>query len=135
MSDIVSDSFGSVIDDSPRGGYENYLAVDYEYVPKGKDARDALVYGGRVKGWLNDYIGIGATYASEEKDTQNYELYSTDLILRATEGTYLKTEFGRTKGTQVDSNFVSFDGGLTFTPIRSVIALLGYIILRSLSLT
>lgn len=122
LSDIVSDSFGSVIDDSPRGGYENYLAVDYEYVPKGKDARDALVYGGRVKGWLNDYIGIGATYASEEKDTQNYELYSTDLILRATEGTYLKTEFGRTKGTQVDSNFVSFDGGLTFTPISSGMA-------------
>ncbi|EHN68625.1 hypothetical protein [Aliivibrio fischeri] len=119
LSDIVSDSFGSVIDDSPRGGYENYLSVDYEYVPRGKDAQDAMAYGGRVKGWINDYIGVGATYITEEKDSQDYELYSTDLTLRATEGTYLKTEFGHTTGTQVDSNFVSFDGGLTFTPITS----------------
>lgn len=119
LSDIVSDSFGSVIDDSPRGGYENYLAVDYEYVPRGKDAQDAMAYGGRVKGWANDYIGLGVTYITEDKDNQDYELYSTDLTLRATEGTYLKTEFGHTKGTQVDSNFVSIDGGLTFTPISS----------------
>lgn len=119
LSDLVSDNFGTVIDDSPRGGYENYLAVDYEYVPRGKDAQNSMTYGGRVKGWANDNIGIGATYITEEKDSQNYELYSTDLTLRATEGTYVKAEFGHTSGTQADSNFVSFDGGLTFTPISS----------------
>ncbi len=119
LSDIVADSFGSVLDNSPRGGYENYLAVDYEYVPSGSEARDAVAFGGRVKGWINDYIGLGATYATEEKDAQDYELYSADLTLRATEGTYLTTEFGHTKGTQTDSNFVSLDGGLTFTPITS----------------
>lgn len=119
LSDIVSDTFTSVINDSPRGGYENYLAVDYEYVPRGQDALDAMAYGGRVKGWINDYIGLGATYATEEKDSQDYELYSGDLTLRATEGTYLKTEFGHSKGTQVDSNFLSLDGGLTFSQISS----------------
>ena len=119
LSDIVSSRFGDVINDSPRGGYENYLAVDYEYVPTGSRAKEAMVLGGRIKGWVNDYVGLGATYASEEKDAQDYELYSADLTLRATEGTYLKTEFGQTKGTQTDSNFVSFDGGLTFTPITS----------------
>jgi len=120
LSDIVSGSFGSVLNDSPRGGYENYLAVDYEYVPRNREAVSAIALGARVKGWVNDYIGIGATYATEEKSAQDYELYSADLTLRATEGTYLKTEFGYTKGTQTDSNFVSFDGGLTFRSIASV---------------
>lgn len=119
LSNIISDNFGSVIDDSPAGGYENYLAVDYEYVPQGSDVIDSLTYGGRIKGWANDYIGIGVNYATEDRDNQNYQSYGTDLTLRATEGTYLKAEFARSEGRQTDSNFVSFDGGLTFTPIGS----------------
>ena len=119
LSNIIADNFGSVIDDTPTGGYENYLAVDYEYVPRGQDARDAMTYGGRVKGWANDYIGIGANYATEERDNQDYESYGTDLTLRATEGTYLKAEWAHSKGRQTDSNYVSFDGGLTFSPIGS----------------
>ncbi|MGF1719525.1 hypothetical protein L4D20_05675 [Vibrio kyushuensis] len=119
LNNIISDNFGSVIDDSPSDGYDNFLAVDYEYVPQGKDARDALAYGGRVKGWANDYIGIGASYTTEEKDNQDYEAYGTDITLRATEGTYIKAEFATSKGQQTDSNFVSFDGGLTFDPIGS----------------
>ncbi|TFH92577.1 hypothetical protein [Vibrio ouci] len=117
LNNIISDSFGSVIDDTPTDGYENYLAVDYEYVPQGSDIKDSMTYGGRIKGWANDYIGIGANYVSEEKDGQDYEAYGTDLTLRATEGTYIKAEFAQSEGRQTDSNFVSFDGGLTFTPI------------------
>ncbi|WP_171760964.1 hypothetical protein [Vibrio sp. RE86] len=117
LSNIISDSFGSVIDDTPTDGYENYLAVDYEYVPQGSEIKDSLTYGGRVKGWANDYIGVGANYSTEERDGQDYESYGTDLTLRATEGTYLKAEFAQSEGRQTDSNFVSFDGGLTFTPI------------------
>ncbi|MEF1339444.1 hypothetical protein REH81_22170, partial [Vibrio rotiferianus] len=80
---------------------------------------DSMTAGGRVKGWVNDYIGVGANYQTEEKDNQDYEAYGTDLTLRASEGTYLKAEFGHSKGRQTDSNYVSFDGGLTFTPIGS----------------
>ena len=117
LSNIISDSFGSVIEDTPTDGYENYLAVDYEYVPQGSEIKDSLTYGGRVKGWANDYIGVGANYSTEERDGQDYESYGTDLTLRATEGTYLKAEFAQSEGRQTDSNFVSLDGGLTFTPI------------------
>ncbi|EMN7355361.1 TPA: hypothetical protein ACMD2S_002230 [Vibrio parahaemolyticus] len=117
LSNIISDNFGSVINDSPADGYDNYLAVDYEYVPQGSEALGAMTAGGRVKGWVNDYIGVGANYQTEEKDNQDYEAYGTDLTLRASEGTYLKAEFGHSKGRQTDSNYVSFDGGLTFTPI------------------
>ncbi len=119
LSNIISDNFGSVINDSPTGGYDNYLAVDYEYVPQGSDALGSMTAGGRVKGWVNDYIGIGANYQTEEKDDQDYEAYGTDITLRASEGTYLKAELGHSKGRQTDSNYVSFDGGLTFTPIGS----------------
>lgn len=117
LNNIISDSFGSVIDDIPTDGFENYLAVDYEYVPKGSDVKDSLTYGGRAKGWINDYIGVGVNYATEERDGQNYQSSGTDLTLRATEGTYIKAEWAHSEGRQTDSNFVSFDGGLTFTPI------------------
>ncbi|WP_094751845.1 hypothetical protein [Psychromonas sp. CD1] len=117
LSDIVSEDFSSIIDDAPRDGYVNYLSIDYEYVPKGSDAIDNFTYGGRVKGWLTENIGIGASYISEEKDNQDHKLYSTDLTLRATEGSYLKAEFAHSEGTQTDSNFVSFDGGLSFTHV------------------
>ncbi|KGY13041.1 hypothetical protein NM22_06030 [Vibrio tubiashii] len=117
LSNIISESFGSVISDTPTDGYENYLAVDYEYVPKGSDVKDSVTYGGRVKGWANDYIGIGTNYMTEERDGQDYESYGSDLTLRATEGTYLKAEWAHSKGQQADSNYVSFDGGLTFREV------------------
>ncbi|MGF1870474.1 hypothetical protein [Photobacterium indicum] len=119
LSDIVGDDFGTVIDSGPRGDLENYLTVDYEYVPEGSEAIDKMATGGRVKGWVNDNVGVGATYVQEEKDDQDYEMYASDLTLRATEGTYLKTEFGHSEGTQADSNFVSFDGGLSFDEVSS----------------
>ncbi|MCQ4504457.1 hypothetical protein NON27_30320, partial [Vibrio parahaemolyticus] len=80
--------------DSPADGYDNYLAVDYEYVPQVSEDLGAMTAGGRVKGCVNDYIGVGANYQTEEKDNHDYEAYGTDLTLRASEGTHLKAEFG-----------------------------------------
>ncbi len=117
LSNILADNFSTVLNSYPSDNYDKYLAVDYEYVPTAKEAMDSMAYGGRVKGWLNDYIGIGATYATEEKDSQDYEVYGADLTLRATEGSYIKTEFAHSSGKQTDSNFVSYDGGLSFVPI------------------
>ncbi len=37
-------------------------------VPQGSEALGAMTAGGRVKGWVNDYIGVGANYQTEEKD-------------------------------------------------------------------
>ncbi|MBL4831168.1 MAG: hypothetical protein JKY55_14950 [Aliivibrio sp.] len=119
LTDIVNDSFGTVIDDSPRGGFESYLVTDYEYVPVSSEALQAMSYGLRAKGWLNDYVGVGSTYIHEEKENQNYQMVGGDLTLRATEGTFVTAEVGHSEGTQADSNFVSFDGGLTFDEINS----------------
>ncbi|OQY41277.1 MAG: hypothetical protein B6227_05645 [Fusobacteriia bacterium 4572_74] len=117
LSDISSDSFDSIIKNNPRDGFENYLVADYEYVPNDSDSLDNVVFGGRTKGWINDYVGVGGTYVSEEKNQYDYEMKGVDLTLRATEGTYMTTEYSHSEGTQVDSNFVSFDGGLNFKKI------------------
>ena len=119
LSDISSDSFGSIIDNNPRDGYENYLTVDYEYTPDNSDSLDNMTMGGRAKGWLNDYVALGGTYVSEEKDSYDYEMKGIDLTLRASEGTYLKTEYSNSQGTQTDSNFLSLDGGLNFEKISN----------------
>ena len=119
LSDISSDSFGTIIKNNPRDGYENYLVVDYEYIPDDSDSMDNLTYGGRGKGWVNDHIGIGGTYVSEEKEAQDYKMMGTDLTLRASEGTYMTAEYSKSEGTQVDSNFVSYDGGLNFKQISN----------------
>lgn len=118
LTDISSDSFSSIIKNNPRDGFENYLVADYEYIPRDSDTLDNLTFGGRTKGWINDYIGLGGTYVSEEKDTYDYEMKGVDLTLRATEGTYMTTEYSQSEGTQVDSNFVSYDGGLNFDKIE-----------------
>ena len=119
LADIVNDNFGSVIDDSPRGGYDSYLVTDYEYVPELSQAFDTMSYGLRAKGWVNDYLGLGSTYVKDEQDGQNYQLYTGDITVRATEGSYFKAEFGHSEGSQTDSNFISFDGGLTFDKVSS----------------
>lgn len=121
LSEITDvSSSGDVITDTPGGDYKNYLTVDYEYVPDTAETLKNMTKGGRVKGWVNDNIGLGATAVNESKDSHDYTLYGSDLTLRATEGTWLKAEFGHSKGTQSDSNFVSLDGGLSFTPITSM---------------
>jgi hypothetical protein len=119
LSDISSDSFGSIINDDVRDGYENYLTVDYEYTPDDSDSLDYMTMGGRAKGWVNDYVGIGSTYVIEEQDNYDYEMEGVDLTLRASEGTYLITEYSRSQGTQIDSNFLSLDGGLNFEKISN----------------
>lgn len=120
LSAIAGDSFGSVISDTPSGDLKNYLVVDYEYIPRGSEALDKMAMGGRAKGWINDHIGIGASYVQEEKENQDYQLSSADLTLKLTEGSFLKAEFSHSEGTQADSNFVSDDGGLTFEEISRV---------------
>lgn len=119
LNQIVSENGGDIIDDTPSGDLENYLAVDYEYIPDSSEALGKGSYGLRTKGWVNDYIGVGATYVTENRDNQDYDVASGDLTLRATEGTYVKAEFSTSEGQQANSNFVSIDGGLTFNEISN----------------
>ncbi|PSW65369.1 hypothetical protein C0W88_09875 [Photobacterium leiognathi subsp. mandapamensis] len=108
-----------VLDSSTNNDLENYLSVDYEYVPNGSEALEQMTTGGRVKGWLTDNIALGSTYVQEQKDNQNYQLSGADLTLKATEGSYLTAEFSHSEGQQTDSNYLSKDGGLSFDKIEN----------------
>ncbi|PSV02658.1 hypothetical protein C0W80_06625 [Photobacterium leiognathi subsp. mandapamensis] len=96
----------------------NILVVDYEYVPDSGENLDNMSTGARIKTWVNDSIGLGSTYVSEKKSEQDYELYSADITLRATEGSYLTAEFSKSEGTQSDSNYYSTNGGISFDKIE-----------------
>lgn len=116
LSQIASEDRNSITIDKPLDGYEQRLIVDYEYAPKGMD--DQLTMGVRAKHWLNDHIGVGATYVDEENSGDDYNLKAADLTLKAGRGTYLKVEHGQSESTSVPI-FFSDNGGLSFTQLTS----------------
>jgi hypothetical protein len=113
----VTDQVGpSIIRDEPLDGNEVLVLVDYEYVPE--DFKPgAMTYGVRGKGQAGDIIGLGGTFAHENRDSKDYEIRGLDGSLRAGKGTYLKGEFAETEARQSTTGRFSEDGGLTFTDL------------------
>ncbi|MGL6160990.1 hypothetical protein [Microbulbifer sp.] len=106
------DRLPSITRDQPLRGYDNMLLVDYEYVPTGFES-DNLAAGVRGKHWLGDHLALGATYISEARSGEDYELRGGDVTLQAGRGTYLKLEQSDTSAS-VAPIFFSDDGGLSF---------------------
>lgn len=109
-----------LINNNLGGEVYNYLAVDYEYVPRTGEKLDNMTYGARAKGFITKHLGLGATYVKEDKHAQSYELTGGDITLRFTEGSFIKAEYATSEGTQVDRNLVSTDGGLTFNQADTI---------------
>ncbi|OTG64966.1 hypothetical protein B9T25_12875 [Acinetobacter sp. ANC 4470] len=116
LSQIANEDRNSITIETPLDGYEQRLLVDYEYSPQGLD--DQLTMGVRAKHWLNDHIGIGATYVDEQNSGDDYKLKAADLTLKAGRGTYLKVEHGQSEATSVPV-FFSDNGGLSFVQLTS----------------
>lgn len=116
LSQIASEITNSITKEQPLAGYAQHLIVDYEYTPKGLE--NQLTQGGRVKHWLNDFIGIGATYVNKENSGDDYNLKATDLVLKAGRGTYLRVEHGQSESTSAPI-FYSDNGGLSFIQLNS----------------
>ena len=104
----------AIIKDTPLDGNDVFLLADYEYRPDAFSADD-ITTGGRGKAWLNDYIALGGTYVNEDRDGVDYELKGTDITLRAGKGTYIKLEYAESDAKQADNNFISANGGISFT--------------------
>lgn len=102
---------------SGSGEIKNYLVVDYEYVPNETESFDKVALGGKIKVWATDHLGVGLTHVEEEKDRYDYAMTGGDLTYRLSENTYVTGEFSKSKGSQMDNNFLSEDGGLSFTNI------------------
>jgi hypothetical protein len=118
ISQIVYQGITSITSTTPLSGYEQRLIADYEYVPNGF-AGDAVSAGVRVKQWFGDHVALGGTYVTEEQAGDDYEIISGDLTLQAGKGTYLKTEFAKTK-SEAALIYYSTNGGLSFNSLGSI---------------
>ncbi len=103
----------SIIKDTPLDGNRVLMLVDYEYVPAAFDAGQATA-GARGRVWATDGVALGGTYVHENRDSEDYQLAATDVILRRGRGTYLKTEYAQSQANQSGANSYSSDGGFTF---------------------
>lgn len=89
------------------------LVARYEYSPpQGTIGGHSL--GGRASQWVGDWLQLGVTGQSEKADPADQLVLGTDVMLRATDKTWIKGEYGRSDGpgfTQASS----LDGGINYT--------------------
>ncbi len=115
---VAAQSGPSIIRDEPLDGDSVLLIVDYEYLPDNFDADDVTA-GVRGRQWLNDHVGVGVTWANEQRDGDDYDIKGVDLTLKKSDHTYIRAEVARSESSQTAGSFVSTDGGLNFTEFNS----------------
>lgn len=118
LTSASPESGPSIIREEPIDGYDTWLVVDYEIIPDSFELDD-LTAGVRAKQWLGNHLGIGGTWAHEQRDGQDYDLKAADVTLKHSENTYIQGEFAQTSSNQTNGNFVSNDGGLNFSQINT----------------
>lgn len=115
---VAAQSGPSIIRDEPLDGDSVLLVVDYEYLPDDFNA-DNLTAGFRGRQWLGDHVGVGVTWANEQRDGDDYDIKGVDLTLKKSEHTYIRAEVAHSESNQTAGSFVSTDGGLSFTEFNS----------------
>lgn len=121
LSDTSTSNESSIITTNLTNEYKNYLVVDYEYIPSGTDEIDSSIAGGRVKTWVHDSVGIGATYVKDTEDSTDYTMQGTDVTLKLSDNSFITTEYSKSEGTQQTSNLFSSNGGLSFREITNTV--------------
>lgn len=115
---VTANGGPSIIRDEPLSGNETVLIVDYEYSPTNFDFNDSSM-GIRAKRWISDHVGIGGTWAREERADDDYDIKGVDLTLKRSEQSFVKTEYAQSESSQTSGSFISNDGGLSFIPFIS----------------
>ena len=115
---VSAQSGPSIIKDEPQSGNSTWLIVDYEYVSSDFSA-DQITAGARGKRWLDDNVAVGATWAYEKRDGEDYDIKAVDVTVKKSDNTYVKGEFAHTESAQTGGSFTSTDGGLNFQAFNS----------------
>lgn len=108
----------SIIRDEPLAGNQTFLIVDYEYSPTNLDFGDASA-GVRAKKWLGNHVGIGGTWAHEQRAGDDYDIKGADVTIKRSDQTFIKGEFAQSESSQTSGSYISNDGGLSFDPFVS----------------
>ncbi len=122
LSQISGDNVPTLTRDAPLDGFQNILIADYEYIPTGFSA-DRLAAGFSGKQWFGDHFAVGGIYVEERRDGADYNLVGGDITLQAGRGTYVKVEQASSESTSAPV-FFSYNGGLSFSQINPINALL-----------
>jgi uncharacterized repeat protein (TIGR01451 family) len=118
LTQVAEQVAPSIIKDTPLDGNDVVLLADYEFVPTGFTAGE-MSYGARAKGQPGNNVALGGTYAHENRNDMDYNLWGVDGALRAGKGTYLKGEYAESESRQTAAGRFSADGGLTYVDIPS----------------
>jgi flagellar motor protein MotB len=103
---------GMLVSSGSISGHTAFLVVRYEFTP-GFDDPDAMVTGGRLHYWFNDYLKLGVTAGRGEEEEIESSLGGVDLTLRKSAESWLRAETARTKGPGTLTT-TSLDGGFNF---------------------
>lgn len=115
---VAAEAGPSIVRDEPLDGNQAFLIVDYEYSPPNFDFNENSI-GVRAKKWFGNHVGIGGTWAHEQRAGNDYDIKGTDLTLKRSEQTFIKGEFATSESSQTSGSFISNDGGLNFDPFVS----------------
>jgi hypothetical protein len=96
---------------------DNYVVANYEYTPVAHNV-GGYAYGGRVQNWFGDHVRVGSTVQSEKTAGADQKLYGTDILLRASNRSFIEAEIANSKGPGFGLSS-SADGGLTLSDIAS----------------
>ena len=107
-----------IVRDGTLSGGDAYLVVRYEFTP-GLDDIGGFTTGGRGEAWIGENVRVGLTGQQEETGDIDQTLLAADVVVRATDNTYIKGEFANTQGQGFGEN-ASLDGGFTFEDLESV---------------
>ncbi len=98
-------------------GLEAFLVARYEFTP-GLGDIDGYTVGGRGTHWLTDFVRFGVTGQTETTATADQRVAAADVLLRASETTYIKGEYGVSDGPGFNEAR-STDGGFLFDDLAS----------------
>ncbi len=106
-----------IVQSGTLSGQEQFLVTTYEYAPSLEANKDKAT-GGRATQWVGDHVQVGVTGYEQTGAGRDQKMIGTDMMVRATPGTYIKAEIARSNGAG-DGETLSLDGGFTFVSRQS----------------
>ncbi|MBU0468336.1 MAG: DUF11 domain-containing protein [Candidatus Omnitrophica bacterium] len=104
----------SIISDDLFNGNLVYVVADYTY--EVIDELNEANYGTRVRQAIGENVLVGGTYVKESQNTTDYTLKGADVKAHLGADANVSDEYAETTSSPGD-NYVSTDGGITFTQI------------------
>ncbi len=112
LTSTIMNSGGSIVSNDILAGLQAIVVVDYEYLNFSVTERDT--FGGKVKNYFGDHVGVEAGYAEEERDGSPYRITTTQTTVIVNKDTSFVATYNESEET-FSGGGVSYDSGLNFS--------------------